>query len=337
MSLNKHQFERLNLLHDLFQKGGIYSVEELLEILKERIIDKNHKEGLAIGISRKTLLNDIKYLRSKGAPIPPTKKYYYNANFSFLEVLGTTDLALLQELKSIVAKLQTFNKINQILDVNLDEVALRISPGNSKTVLFDHNVEHLANSEFLPELLNHIQNKRALEIVFIDFKDKVYKDIFHPYLLKEYNGRWYVYGLSENQYEISGFKQIYHYPIDRIRRFSVLKKSKLSQIDSNWWNADSHFRDLIGVTKYEGAKPQSIMVRIYDSSVDYLQTKKLHHSQEAINVEDDYTDFSFFVIDNYEFRSKILALGSNAEVLEPEYLRKEFAEITEKMRERYLE
>ena len=53
--------------------------------------------------------------------------------------------------------------------------------------------------------------------------------------------------------------------------------------------------------------------------------------------EDEYTDFEFTVIDNYEFRSKILALGSNAEVLEPRELRKSFAEITMKMGERYLE
>jgi predicted DNA-binding transcriptional regulator YafY len=94
---------------------------------------------------------------------------------------------------------------------------------------------------------------------------------------------------------------------------------------------------MVGVTKKEGQKPEQIVIRVYGNSVDYLLTKKIHHSQNQILEEDEYTDFEFFVIDNYEFRSKILALGSNAEVLEPSELRKSFAEITAKMRERYLE
>ena len=80
-----------------------------------------------------------------------------------------------------------------------------------------------------------------------------------------------------------------------------------------------------------------IALRVYGNSVDYILTKKIHHYQIAILEEDDYTDFEFLVIDNYEFRSKILALGSNAEVLEPSELRKSFAKITEQMKEMYLE
>ncbi len=337
MSINRYQFERLNIIHELFQKGGKYSVIDLLAVLIGKLSAIETNAGLMIGVSRKTLLNDIKYLRSKGAPIPNSKKYYYSEPFSFLEVLGTTDLALLTELKTIVGKLQAFNKINEIIDVNFDEVALRISDNNSKMVMFDNFTQNLTNYEFLPEILNHIQNQRVLEIKFRDFNNIVYQDTFHPYLLKEYNGRWYVFGLSENQFQETGKKQIYLYPIDRISSVSPLKKAKLPYFVNNWWNAEHHFSDMVGVTKKVGQKPERIVVRVYGNSVDYLLTKKIHSSQNSILEEDEYSDFEFFVIDNYEFRSKLLALGLNAEVLEPNELRKSFAEITAKMRERYLE
>jgi predicted DNA-binding transcriptional regulator YafY len=92
---------------------------------------------------------------------------------------------------------------------------------------------------------------------------------------------------------------------------------------------------MVGVTKKDGQKPEKIVVRVYGNSVDYLLTKKIHHSQNTVEEENEYTDFEFLVIDNYEFRSKILALGSNAEVLEPSELRNDFKAITEEMSNRY--
>jgi predicted DNA-binding transcriptional regulator YafY len=336
MSINKLQFERLNIIHDLLQKGGRYSVDELLEILNSKLSVLNDIESLAIGVSRRTLISDIKYLRSKKAPIPErTRKYFYTESFSFLEVLGTTDVALLEELKGIVGKLQRFNKISHIINVNLDEIALRINDANTKFVLFDNPLENLINADFLPDFLNYIQNQQAVAIKYQDFQNQKFEDILHPYLLKEYNGRWYVFGLSEKNYQETGLKKIIVYAIDRIRAHAGILKPKPLFFENDWWDHEHHFNDIIGVTKKEGQKPQKTIIRIFGSSVDYFQTKKIHHSQTLINEEDDFSDFEFFVIDNYEFRSKILAFGSNAEVLEPGELRNSFRAIVEEMRNRY--
>ena len=336
MSINKLQFERLNIIHDLLQKDGRYSVEELLAELKHKLSTLKDADGYEIGISRRTLISDIKYLRSKGAPIPErAKKYFYTEPFSFLEVLGTNDKALLDELKGIIIKLQTFNKINHLIDVNFDEIALRISDSSSKIVFFDNIEAGLTNFEIIPQLFQSIQNKQVLNIKYVDFKNQKFEDILHPYLLKEYNGRWYLYGLSEIKYGETGIKSIILYPIDRIRTFVPIAQKRI--IANDWWDYEKHFSEMVGVTKKDGQKPEKIVVRVYGNSVDYLLTKKIHHSQNTVVEENEYTDFEFLVIDNYEFRSKILALGSNAEVLEPSELRKSFAEITAIMRERYLD
>ena len=142
-----------------------------------------------------------------------------------------------------------------------------------------------------------------------------------------------MYGLSEIKYGETGIKSIILYPIDRIRTFVPIAQKRI--IANDWWDYEKHFSEMVGVTKKDGQKPEKIVVRVYGNSVDYLLTKKIHHSQNTFIEEDEYTDFEFLVIDNYEFRSKIFALGSNAEVLEPSELRNEFRAIAEEMSNRY--
>ena len=96
---------------------------------------------------------------------------------------------------------------------------------------------------------------------------------------------------------------------------------------------------MIGVTNINGLqKVERIVVRIYGVSVSYLEAKRLHHSQNIITdtETDEHTDFEFKLINNYEFRSKILALGANAEVMEPEYLREDFKIMIQNLNNRYL-
>ncbi len=338
MSINKHQFERLSIIHSLLQKGGKYSVEELVEALIKKLTTLKDASGDIINVSRRTLISDIKYLRHKNAPIPlNSKKYYYSEPYSFLEILGKNDAEFLDELKGIVQKLQIFNKISQLMNVNFDEIALKISDPTAKIVLFDNPLENLGNSEMLPAILNYIQNKIVLFIKYRDFQNQTFEDVFHPYVLKEYNGRWYIFGLSENKYLETGKKQIFQYPIDRIREITAIQKPKISYLENTDWNVDQHFQDMVGVTKLDGEKKIIVVVRVFGSSVDYLLTKRIHHSQEIVLEEEEYSDFTYNLINNYEFRSKILALGSNAEVLEPKVLREYFKGITTKMQERYLE
>ncbi len=129
------------------------------------------------------------------------------------------------------------------------------------------------------------------------------------------------------------------FALDRILNILPLSKPKITFIPGDdWFNAEEFFNKMIGVTNKDGVQTvQDILVRVYGLSAHYMLAKKIHHSQQVITQTSEYTDFQFSLIDNYEFRSKILAFGPNAEVLEPNELRKSFAEIAEKMRERYLD
>jgi predicted DNA-binding transcriptional regulator YafY len=323
MSITKNQLERLQYIHELLQNAGEYSSSELLKKIEEQFGE---------GISRRTLISDMNYLREKGAPLKQrSRKYKYMGPFSFFQVLDGSEMVVFEELKAVISKLSSFNKIDKVLGQNLN---LQLSDGKKK-VLFDYSIENLGNSELLPVLLDHILSEDVIKIKYMDFAGQIFEDKFHPYVLKEYNGRWYVFGLSENDYK-SGIKRIFQYAIDRIRKIEKVEKPQLPFFKNDWWDADTHFANMVGVTRPVKPEIKRVVVRIYGTSVGYLESKPLHHTQNTINEEDQYTDFEFRLYDNYEFRSKILALGSNAEVLEPEYLRKEIAEIIYEMGGRYL-
>ncbi len=331
MPLLKKQIERLQLIHELLQGGGEYSANELVAKVNSM---------LNIGISRRTLISDMNYLRSKGAPLAARMhKYKYLKPFSFKYLLGEIDANLLIN-EEVAEKIATSPMDNNSLELffNLfpfDKTEKKALKHLSRVLNFDLNWQNLENSEFLPLIFEYIQKKQVIELTYVDFAKKKVQDIFHPYLLKEYNGRWYVFGLSENDQKKHEKIRIFQYAVDRIRKLKVADSAKVKYLPNDWWEVNEHFRDMVGVTKYEDKTAQKVIVRVYGATADYLLTKKIHHSQTVIQDEEEFLDVSFFLIDNYEFRSKILALGPNAEILEPEYLREEFQKTIEKMVELY--
>lgn len=324
MPLDKRQFERLHLIHEALLHGS-YSLNELLDYLQEKF-NNGVLTGKRYHISRRTLINDIHFLREKGAPIPfRKKKYTYTAPFSFLEALGNTDSLMLEEFKGIVHKLQTVNKISAVLDLN--SINIRLKDTEKGYVYFEENQE-LTNFQFLPELYEFIYKQKVIVFDYKDFFNQKFTITLHPYLLKEYSGRWYLYGREHVSSEVRP------YAIDRMAALPDLRKG-IGFRGRGDWDPQAYFSAMVGVTKPKGAEPECVIVRVYGQSQLYLMTKPLHSSQSVAEEEDDYTDFSFEVILNYEFKSKIFSLGVNAEIISPLHLREEFSEVIKKMGERY--
>lgn len=323
MSIDKHQFERLRIIHEALLRGA-YTGAELLSHIREKL---ESIKGVRIGISKRTLISDIAYLREKGAPIPFRQKWYrYTAPFSFSQAIGNRDSYLLDELKGIVGRLQTVKGIENILNVNLKELDLRIAEESSRIVQFEES-PGLQNADYLPALYEYIFRRQVITIKYQDFKNEKFEFTVHPYLLKEYNGRWYLFGRNHEN------RQIYPFAVDRMRILPD-QRSHIRYIENNDWDAEEYFKDIVGITQPEGAKPEEVKIRVYDDSADYVITKPIHSSQ-GHEEEDGYVDFKYKVILNYEFKSKIYALGCNVEVLSPAYLREEFAANIRKMGERY--
>ena len=69
----------------------------------------------------------------------------------------------------------------------------------------------LTNIEILPFLYEAIVRKQVLSIVYKPYNEEKRTLVFHPHFLKEYNGRWNLFGHAEGHSPENG----YNIPLDR--------------------------------------------------------------------------------------------------------------------------
>lgn len=179
----------------------------------------------------------------------------------------------------------------------------------SKDILsFSFDTEN-KNSDFLPQLISAIFEKRYIEFQYRNFDYTNFKPTkIAPYYIKEYLNRWYVIGKSE-KFENHVFS------LDRISKLEVLDAKHKTEPKS----VKHIFNDIIGVN-FSGEKTK---VRLWTTKKQFpfFQTLPLHHSQKLEQETDDGYIFSIEVKHNFELERWILYYGENLKVLEPESLR----------------
>lgn len=194
-------------------------------------------------------------------------------------------------------------------------------------------------------------NKTSLTITYKPFSfSEAFSFTLHPYLLKQYNNRWFLFGKMEN---LDDSKLETPFPnkdnidpnywnvaIDRIETIVETKDNVFVPKSNDYLN---HFNDIIGVTyKTYGSnsdvrKPYDIIIGVHNrNSWGNIITKPLHKSMTIIK---DYTEgygkISFKVIPNYDFYLEILKLGPNVAIEEPLFVREYMKELITQMREQY--
>lgn len=181
-------------------------------------------------------------------------------------------------------------------------------------------------TRYLEPIIWAIDRKVVLRITYLPFyEDKPYFNDVHPYLLKEHDFRWYLVGLNE-------FKgQVRTYALDRIRD---LKEVEGMAYREPAFNPADYFRYALGIIAPPGAPPL-IRLAVQKTQAQYLITQPWHDSQNIHAEEEERVIFSFRVHPTYEFRSRVLSLGKDGEVLEPLELRKEMAGELDQMLEKY--
>lgn len=131
----------------------------------------------------------------------------------------------------------------------------------------------------------------------------------HPYYLKQYNNRWFLFGWNTE------FGAITNFALDRIETVSHMLgeyKPKPAGLDF-----DEYFDDVVGVTIPKG-KVEHIVMRVAPDRYPYIKNKPLHPSQHNYDKEFRVT---IDVIPNNELIALLLSFGSQLEVLEPQSVR----------------
>jgi predicted DNA-binding transcriptional regulator YafY len=142
-----------------------------------------------------------------------------------------------------------------------------------------------------------------------------------PYLLKEYQGRWYLVALPGS---INAFRT---FGLDRIRDLEVKKETFRRQASPD---PRLLFDDVIGLV-YSEDTTEEVTILVDELQVKYLATLPLHHSQKIQPSKNGEFLVTIHVKPNYELLQRILMLGEHAEVLGPASLRKEVCELLKSM------
>ena len=187
--------------------------------------------------------------------------------------------------------------------------------------------QNLTNIDLLPVFNKAITDKKVLKFSYQRFGQNAFELTFHPQFLKEYNGRWFVFGEADRE----PYKA-YNVPLDRIvGEISEVEDVKYISAEKGFYQ--DFFKNIIGVTHEKGAKVEQVVIR---TKTEYqhglLLTKPLHHSQKELLPYGEYKDGSYGEVTltiepNRELRGKILAYGQYLEVMEPLSLREQMKDI----------
>jgi len=206
--------------------------------------------------------------------------------------------------------------------------------------------QNLTNIHLLPVFYKAITDHHVLRFFYQRFGQEPFELTFHPQFLKEYNGRWFVFGDAErllvdehDEEERETFK-VYNVPLDRIVG-DVSMIDNVEYLPAEKGIYQRFFNDNIGVTHEKGAKVEQVVIR---TKTEYqhglLQTKPLHHSQKETlpfgRYEDgEYGEVTLTIEPNRELRGKILAYGQYLEVIHPQSLREQLKDIIKQQMMQY--
>jgi predicted DNA-binding transcriptional regulator YafY len=136
--------------------------------------------------------------------------------------------------------------------------------------------------------------------------------IIHPYYLKQYNNRWFLYGYNpeKNKYD-------WNLALDRIKYFSELNEQYHINDTIDWLD---YFEDLVGVTKPENAKVENVVLLFKGKTGHYIESKPIHGSQKLKRIDGGLVEVSLNVVINYELERLIMSYADSVEVIKPKGL-----------------
>lgn len=186
--------------------------------------------------------------------------------------------------------------------------------------------QNLTNIDLLPVFNKAITNRQVLRISYQRFGQEPFELTFHPQFLKEYNGRWFVFGEADRE----PFKA-YNVPLDRIvGELTVVKDVDYIPAPKGFYQR--YFNNIIGVTHEREAEVEKVVIR---TKTEYqhglLLTKPLHHSLRETLPFGEHTDGTYGEVEltiepNRELCGRILMYGENLEVVQPLSLRERIYE-----------
>lgn len=320
MAVNKLALIRYKTIDDcLRNRLRKWTLEDLIEKVSDVIYDL---EGIATGVSRRTIQADIQIMRSDklgyNAPIIVVEKKYYcyeDKTYSITNApINDTDIEKMKEIVGVLKQFNTFNYFDEMSDMiaKLENNLYKSSNPKENYLQFESN-KLLKGLQHINPLYQAIRNKRSLMIEYKSFKARQSANaIYFPYLLKEYRNRWFVICKPKKS------KYLITLALDRIIDFQELPDEPF--VPYAGVDFEIYYGDLLGVTKNENDRAHKVVLEIDKHNAPYVVTKPIHSSQTVLKENDENIIISIHVVPNFELEREILGFGECMKVLAPRFL-----------------
>lgn len=321
MAIIKNPLIRYKVLDKCFRNPyKNYYFDSLLEAVNEALFEVT---GIDNHIKTRQLRDDIAFMRSSAgwnielAELSSGKKKIYryeDINFSINNApLNEVEMDQFQSAIQVLSQFEGMPQFEGIQSIIAKlKTDLKINTTEKPFIGFD-SFQDLKGIEHFSILYNAVQNKTPLEITYKDFKtEEPYTYIFHPYYLKEYNNRWFLFGLHPESY-----KTDWNVAIDRIVNVSLTYVPFIPNETIDW---QEYFSDLIGVSRGEDAILENVVLHFNQLTGKYMENKSIHETQKHKWINSDTLELKINVILNYELERLILSYGDSVTVIEPKHL-----------------
>ena len=318
-----------------------YSLDDLTEEVSRRLSELYSDTK---GVVRRTIEKDIDYIENEGPFMAEIERKwvpcvnshgktsqkkclrYKEPGFSiFKKELSDDEKYLLREALSLLGQ---FDGLPNLEALEQLRQSLQMPDKSCYNPIISFTKNPLENSNLLGELFTVISQRQVVELHYHTFAapDDDRHIIFHPYLLKEYNRRWFVIGAADSDGKILNFS------LDRIDKIVPLTTHNYKDPSEDLLE---HFEDIIGVTYLDESPIYQIIFWANDKEKDYIKTKPIHESQRNLTGENEerlrienpcLKGGSFFRIDckyNYELIRELTSFGNGVIVLTPSKIREE--------------
>lgn len=341
MATNKHAIIRYQALDACFSnRYRKFYIEDLIDAcnkaLEEFYVSKedpvNDEE---YHVKRRTIFSDIAFMESPegwNAPIGrfyEGRRCYYryeDPDFSINKRdFSESELDKLDEALIMLNRLNGvagFDWVSEFIANFEDKLGRK---KNTTPVIGYEKNPFLTGIENLSVLYNYIVNKQVLKITYRHFFNGEMVHFMHPYYLKQYNNRWFLFGITEREKDV-----LTNLPLDRIVRIEPVH---MEYIPNSQFDFEEYFEDVVGVSVPREGKTETVVLKFEEKRYPYIITKPLHPSQIELDRENHIVQLQVFLTP--ELESLIMSYGDHVEVLSPAALREIIKQRTKNMLEKY--
>ena len=147
--------------------------------------------------------------------------------------------------------------------------------------------------------------------IYFSYKKRKYNHIIlHPFLIKEFENRWYIIGYSEQH------KGIRTFGLDRVS-VPVLLKRKFKHTNTDI--IKNYLNDIYGAYPIPRAKKERITIHVSQLWTHYFQAYPLHASQDIVKENAGTSHITFELIATFDLAKYFLSQGSHVKIVKPQW------------------